>query len=556
MDSKLSLGRKMDFSSRLPFGWKDTMQPSDMSWVGQQLFASKGVLTNKLKLWWYSPFVPGPDGKTVPIVAPYFHRRLFLWMPRKMWAFDYKCPICKNATSLTSKGLYNRVRSVIDLKNRYYLAAEYLECRSCKGTYIAYDSRLQEQLPYALKIRFSIVLTRKFACDQSVVAMMRARTQGNSPTALCNGVRELHTEEWMRNTVAYLSDCDRHKKSREIIKFAPNDYEKPPPFSLPPTPKWFLATYVRDVWSRLEMLKASATSIFGSILKIDSTKKIAKKLQGKSANSASWCTNVGNERGEILLSLLTTSESLSNLGQMAEGLMDRFSKAGQPNPVILYTDRDCCKKGESSKYQRLFYRWNELLVRLDSWHFMRRLSKSCTNESHPLYGTFMAKISTAIFEWDASDMALLRSAKKAELQQAGVRNPSADAVAKAISKSELAQHCRRKTRGTDSSMRLLENLFVSLMDATDTLGVPLFRDDANEIWETEKKHVSCLQDPEGVQLYTKTGEILKGGVLIPVFRCARGSTSLESFHNHLKNFIPGTVDSSVKNFNKLKRCNC
>ena len=281
MDSKLSLGRKMDFSSRLPFGWKDTMQPSDMSWVGQQLFASKGVLTNKLKLWWYSPFVPGPDGKTVPIVAPYFHRRLFLWMPRKMWAFDYKCPICKNATSLTSKGLYNRVRSVIDLKNRYYLAAEYLECRSCKGTYIAYDSRLQEQLPYALKIRFSIVLTRKFACDQSVVAMMRARTQGNSPTALCNGVRELHTEEWMRNTVAYLSDCDRHKKNREIIKFAPNDYEKPPPFSLPPTPKWFLATYVRDVWSRLEMLKASATSIFGSILKIDSTKKNRKKTSGQ-----------------------------------------------------------------------------------------------------------------------------------------------------------------------------------------------------------------------------------------------------------------------------------
>jgi hypothetical protein len=27
---------------------------------------------------------------------------------------------------------------------------------------------------------------------------------------------------------------------------------------------------------------------------------------------------------------------------------------------------------------------------------MRRLSKACTNESHPLYGTFMAKVSTAI----------------------------------------------------------------------------------------------------------------------------------------------------------------
>ncbi len=112
--------------------------------------------------------------------------------------------------------------------------------------------------------------------------------------------------------------------------------------------------------------------------------------------------------------------------------MDRFLKAGQPHPLVLYTDRDCCKKDEDSKYQRLFYRWDKLLVRLDSWHFMRRLSKACTNESHPLYGTFMAKVSTAIFEWDANDMALLRSAKKNELQLAGVRNPSGDAVGKAI----------------------------------------------------------------------------------------------------------------------------
>ena len=84
-------------------------------------------------------------------------------------------------------------------------------------------------------------------------------------------------------------------------------------------------------------------------------------------------------------------------------------------------------------------------------------------------------------------MALLRSAKKNELQLAGVRNPSGDAVGKAITKAELARHCRRKTRGVQNTTILLENLFLSFMDATDTLGVPLLCDDAIEILNTEKK---------------------------------------------------------------------
>lgn len=236
---------------------------------------------------------------------------------------------------------------------------------------------------------------------------------------------------------------------------------------------------------------------------------------------------------------MTTAESLSNLTRMADGIMDRYEKAHQPNPFLLYTDRDCCKAGdEKSKYQRLFHRWETLKVRLDSWHFMRRISKACTNESHPLYGIFMGKLSGAIFEWDEKDVELLRKAKKGELVLAGLKNPSVDAVTKSISKMELAKHCKRRTRGPDNTIRLIESLIVSLQDATDTLGVPLLREEVWDIWKEEKRHVCCIQDPEGFKLYTKTGEITKGGVLLPVFRCARGTTSLESFHSHLENFIP------------------
>ena len=152
----------------------------------------------------------------------------------------------------------------------------------------------------------------------------------------------------------------------------------------------------------------------------------------------------------------------------------------------------------------------------------------------------MASISRCIFEWDQSDLEVLYAAKSAELHENRIRSPSAKAVMNAVSKKELAKHCRRRTRGTDEMESQLTGLFNSLASATDVLGVPLFRDEMlTEIWPEQRKHVPCIQDPPGVSLYTATGTLKKGGKTLSVYRCARGSTSLESFHLHLNRFIPG-----------------
>jgi hypothetical protein len=104
----------------------------------------------------------------------------------------------------------------------------------------------------------------------------------------------------------------------------------------------------------MDALLAAATSTHGSILKIDSTKKICKKLQGSDANSASWTTNVGNERGEILMSVLTSSEAVSALQSMATGLMERYKEHKEPPPQV----QDCCTKDGQSKYRVLFSGWD------------------------------------------------------------------------------------------------------------------------------------------------------------------------------------------------------
>ena len=123
--------------------------------------------------------------------------------------------------------------------------------------------------------------------------------------------------------------------------------------------------------------------------------------------------------------------------------------------------------------------------------------------------------------------------------------PSEVAAKNAIKKEEMARHCRRRTRGTDATKKLIDSLLLSLSAATDTLGVPLFAESMKDVWEEQRQHVKCLQDPPGVQLYTITGHLKKGGINLPILRCARGSTSLESFHCHIARFIPGSSANAV-----------
>ncbi|XP_047244994.1 uncharacterized protein LOC124882568 isoform X3 [Girardinichthys multiradiatus] len=87
---------------------------------------------------------------------------------------------------------------------------------------------------------------------------------------------------------------------------------------------------------------------------MDSTKKFTKKLAGTAVNTAGWCTNVGNEHGQVLVSVLTAAEG-HGLWPMAAGLMRSYREAGVAPPAIMNMDRDsrrsgpCLQSGTSSK---------------------------------------------------------------------------------------------------------------------------------------------------------------------------------------------------------------
>ena len=254
-------------------------------------------------------------------------------------------------------------------------------------------------------------------------------------------------------------------------------------------------------------------------------------------------SSVSNEVGQVLISVLTAQEG-PGLDRMVSDLIRRYSQAGVAPPLLLYVDCGCCRETDGeTKLKARFSGWPDLVVRLDIWHFLRRLAAGCTTDAHALYPVFMASLSACLFEWDPADVALLRQAKREQLRKEGVPVISDSVVDSRITKAQLAQYCRRRTRGEEATIRLVESLLQELMGdrGRDLLGVPLLdRVRMEHIWRVQKRHVKCIQDLPAVSLYTETGTTTtKEGVLLTKYRCARGSTSLESFHCHLNRFIPG-----------------
>ncbi|XP_062340201.1 uncharacterized protein LOC134038681 [Osmerus eperlanus] len=532
-----------------PPGWRGTLSTAQQQWIGRVLFVwknNRAEVRPDLQLW-YEPPQPRPIYNQPPASPDaFFACRLFLWMPVRLWAFKLTCPQPACNGKMHKAGVYTKtIRKVLDIDAWYLMATEYLACSRCTKKVVAWSQGIVRQLDAAHRCLFPAVLTYKLSCDLRVVTMLRERALGNSATQLYTKLCESHSEAWMRRAMQYLGECEH------FLALGTGRRQFPPPPAMPPVPSpvWLLTVYSMDVLSRLDEVKARVTSVFGSILKMDSTKKVTKKLAGTAANTAAWVTNVGNEHGQVLVSVLTSAESVDLLLPMAAGLQERYRLAGVPPPQLIYVDRDCCSSFGGSKTAALFANWDRLVVRLDIWHLMRRFAAGVTTESHQLYGPFMRQLSSCIFEWDAADVRRLLEGKRSQLEvEQGMVGLTDGEVFSRVSKKEMGRHCRRRTRGAaETELRLID-----LLEAfggekgLDTLGIPILDSSRIQaIWQEQRRHLHCIQDPPGVDLYTETGRLTKGSVSLPVYRCARGSTSLESFHLHINRFIPGTSANDV-----------
>ncbi|KAJ4928157.1 hypothetical protein JOQ06_015954 [Pogonophryne albipinna] len=295
---------------------------------------------------------------------------------------------------LTGGGVHRRSRKVLDIDRYYLMVTETLRCSVCVVNFLSTSQTVRDQLDLPHQKMFRLILTHKYACDIRVIRLLRERTLGNSPTRLVKQLKENHGEEWLNRLAHYLGECA--------------DF-------------------------------------------------ITKKLSGHAKGTALWVTSIGNEVGQIVTSVLTVQEGPA-LDTMVSGVMERYRQAAVPPPVLLYVDCGCCVSDGTSMLHSRFSDWPDLHIRLDIWHFMRRLAVGCTTDAHPLYPTFMGCLSACIFEWDARDLTLLRQAKRALLVQEGVPGLTDQMVDGKISKKELSLYCRRRTRGEVATITLIEQL--------------------------------------------------------------------------------------------------
>ncbi|XP_066266558.1 uncharacterized protein [Branchiostoma lanceolatum] len=192
-------------------------------------------------------------------------------------------------------------------------------------------------------------------------------------------------------------------------------------------------------------------SVFGRVLKLDSTKKICKKLSGEGKGTAEWCTNVENERGQILTNVQTCEESVEKLGPMAAGLTSRYRKAGEATPQVMYVDRGCCAAYGVSSVEQLFVEWvaDGMLTRLDAFHCMHRFDAAVRTD-HPKYALFKSALSAAVFAYNKEDVGRLIAAIRAGDPTRFNSLTDEDLMASHITKEQLKHYVRRVTVGAQA----------------------------------------------------------------------------------------------------------
>ncbi|XP_044066931.1 uncharacterized protein LOC122882983 [Siniperca chuatsi] len=244
---------------------------------------------DNLKFWYFPP-QPNHLYHQPPAPDRFFAHPLLVWMPYKLWKVKVVCsnPACRQH-QLTGAGLHKRAQWVLDVDRIYNMMTETLTCTKCRSAHVFWSQTVLMQLDLAQRSEFWVILTQKYACDIRVIWVLRESALGNSPTRVLKQLRENHAEEWLHCVERYTTECVDFLQPPGLLPMA---FSEPPEPAVAPSCKWLLSVYSQDILTRLEDIKAAITLTYGTILKMDSTKKITKKLartaKGQHSGSPLW----------------------------------------------------------------------------------------------------------------------------------------------------------------------------------------------------------------------------------------------------------------------------
>ncbi|KAI7789391.1 hypothetical protein IRJ41_011903, partial [Triplophysa rosa] len=507
------------------------------------------------RMWFHPPELPGVVEGKVPSADSFFHSSVFFWRQVGVWRYSLRCPRSDCPARSSQNGFLYRcgysktVRQICLISGWYSMLTEVVACNACRkaakeseehfiGRFLSWDACIIDQLSPAHRAVFPAVLTLRRG-DKQVIRLMRDRTEGNTMAKVWRQVLESHCEEYLQRKDLYTTLLSQYKRPGKITRILCQQFQQPPPRRELPSPKLLRKAFLLGEVENIEDYRTQIMSTFGKVLKYDSTKKICKKLSGDGKGTAEWCTNVANELGQILIS------------PMAEGLMERYRRAGETNSELMYVDRGCCRVHGVSSVEQLFSEWTDggMLVRLDIFHWIHRFDAAMRTDHHPKYALFKSALSAAVFAYNKDDMALLVQAIRAGHPTRYASLTNSQIIEIHVSKSDLSHHVRKITVGAQETCARVQSAIDILKGAAgmDENQVHLFKDAAtiDHVWANQQKHLECMQDPPGKSMYTITKYVTRKGVRLPRYSTVRGSNSVEGFHSFLPKMIPGPHCAAV-----------
>ncbi|KAK7133574.1 hypothetical protein R3I94_015453 [Phoxinus phoxinus] len=562
--------------------WMKTEMESMGLWPGSHPVRH---LMNMVSLWRYPP-QPELIETNMGLPSPkYFQLHpFFIWKPehsinerlRNNYILPclYSCP----TPHVVSSGV-GRPRVILGTSGQYYILASRLCCKACKKYWFADKPQWVDMLPQRFRNILPAFLTHKKAICKTV--MDELRRSGKSPNDMANQLSEVLHLKFERAHLAYLlivqnvRDAEAGLYGQKTITGALRKDDTPAPFGgYEDTDGWhgvsvsahylvecLLQEYQRQETALTQLLQGT----FGQVFRSDHTRKVARKVTLSSGTMSSYA--VMNENWMILSWVMLQSESEQSLTSMYCGMANRYSAAGIPKAKYQWVDRDCCAafrvmdpgpyehqqweawrttdatvaevtSGNLKNLHAACQKYNEdMVVKLDLFHCMRRFTRECVSEHHPLYSSFCQFLSSAFSVVDQSDLEKLKNAYKfCGIEPA---NPT---------KQHIRGHCRTKVPHPQELVQRVEEVLHHFHLAKDPNNIFLFKPSMLKLWWIQRIHIlrGCLSDPEVEEgiLYRHGGTLqlnhVKGeGAAVPIWIPVRGTSQQEGFHFHQAHWVTG-----------------
>ncbi len=177
-----------------------------------------------------------------------------------------------------------------------------------------------------------------------------------------------------------------------------------------------------------------------------------------------------------------------------------------------------------------YFLWTSGHTKQDIEHIFIRFSKVLSKQ-HGAFGPFMSRLSDAFFVPNQGDIEFVKEA----LRIAGLSEDE-------INSKRWRFFKRRIRRGVPGPVELekqfnrVVNLMANIED--NKTGKPLFGKKAWNLYKATLLHIrkGCLSDIPELSYYVQVAEDSMG---IPIFRCLRGTSALEGFHQKVRQLIRG-----------------